>query len=74
VSAGETGAATDAASSSGAIDVIIGEIPAADDPTVLLWTARCSEPDHDLLGTFETRAEAERAGDDHLRVAHAATD
>ena len=68
------GAATDAASSSRAIDVIIGEVPAADDPTVLLWTARCSDLDHDLLGKFETRADAEQARDDHLRVAHPATE
>jgi hypothetical protein len=74
VAAGEEGATTDAASSTRAIDVIIGEVPAADNPTVLLWTARCGDPDHDLLGKFETRADAEEARDDHLRVAHPATE
>jgi hypothetical protein len=32
-------------------EVIIGEIPDAEDSTKLLWTARCDDADHDLLGT-----------------------
>jgi hypothetical protein len=64
VSAGETGEATDA-SAAGA-EIVIGEIPAADDPTTMLWTARCTEADHDLLGHFGTRQEAEDAGTRHL--------
>jgi hypothetical protein len=73
LSAGEEGAATDAPSASGRVEVIVGEIPVADDPTRLRWTVRCSDSDHDLLGDFETRQEAERARDDHLQSAHAAT-
>jgi hypothetical protein len=68
LSAGETGEATDA-SEAGA-DIIIGEIPAADDPTKMLWTARCTEATHDLLGHFDTRAEAEDAGARHLESDH----
>jgi hypothetical protein len=51
-------------------EVFIGEIPAPEDTTTMLWTVRCSEPSHDLLGHFETREEAESAKDDHLRAAH----
>jgi hypothetical protein len=50
--------------------VVVGEIPAADDPTNMLWTARCSEQSHDLLGHFETREEAEQARSAHLQQAH----
>jgi hypothetical protein len=68
LSAGETGEATDA-SGAGA-DIIIGEIPAANDPTTMLWTARCTEATHDLLGHFDTRAEADDAGARHLESDH----
>jgi hypothetical protein len=57
----------------GGIEVIVGEIPAADEPTTMRWTARCSDPDHDLLGQFPNREEAERAKDDHQRHAHGGT-
>ena len=67
LSAGETGGATEA--SRGA-EIIIGEIPAAEDPTTMLWTARCSEATHDLLGHFATRSEAEDAGTHHLQSQH----
>jgi hypothetical protein len=68
LSAGETGEAADA--SGGGAEIIIGEIPAADDPTTLLWTARCNDADHDLLGHFDTRPEAEAAGTRHLESQH----
>lgn len=67
-SAGETGEAKEA-SSIGA-EIIIGEIPAAEDPTTMLWTARCTETAHDLLGHFGSRSEAEEAGDRHLESHH----
>ena len=51
-------------------EVIIGEIPDAHDPIRLLWTARCSFAGHDLLGHFDTRAEAEQAGVEHLQRMH----
>lgn len=68
LSAGETGEATEA-SAAGA-EIIIGEIPAADDPATMLWTARCTETDHDLLGHFGTRSQAEEAGALHLESHH----
>lgn len=68
LSAGETGEATEA--STAEIEIIIGEIPAADDPTTMLWTARCTEMAHDLLGWFDTRSEAEEAGARHLESHH----
>ena len=68
VSAGETGDAKEA-SSTGA-EIIIGEIPAEDDPTTLLWSARCTDAAHDLLGHFDTRSEAEDAGARHLESHH----
>ncbi len=68
LSAGETGEATDA--SAARAEIIIGEIPAADDPTTMLWTASCTEEDHDLLGHFDTRPEAEHAGARHLESHH----
>jgi hypothetical protein len=69
VSAGEIGAADDDGGSFTG-EVVIGEIPAADEPTIMLWTARCSEPAHDLLGHFATREEAETARAEHLETAH----
>jgi hypothetical protein len=68
LSAGETGEATE--TSAVGAEIIIGEIPAAEDPTTLLWTARCTESTHDLLGHFETRSEAEAAGTRHLESHH----
>ncbi len=53
-------------------EVIIGEIPDAEDSTKLLWTARCDDADHDLLGTFETRDQAEAARTTHLQSEHGA--
>jgi hypothetical protein len=70
LSAGEIGAADGTAGAHGAGEVVIGEIPAADDPTTMLWTARCSEADHDLLGHFRTREEAETARVEHLASTH----
>lgn len=52
------------------VEVIIGEIPDARDSTKMLWTARCQDADHDLLGTFDTRDQAEAAGTKHLQSAH----
>lgn len=68
LSAGETGEAAEA-SPAGA-EIIIGEIPAADDPATMLWTARCTDADHDLLGYFDTPPEAEDAGTRHLASYH----
>lgn len=67
-SAGETGGAKEV-SSAGA-EIIIGEVPAEDDPTTLLWTARCTEPTHDLLGNFDSRSQAEEAGALHMETHH----
>jgi hypothetical protein len=67
-SPGETGAATDARAA--VAEIVVGEIPAADDPTTMLWTARCTEEDHDLLGHFDTRPQAEDAGARHLESHH----
>jgi hypothetical protein len=71
LSAGETGEATEVAA--GGAEIIIGEIPAAEDPTTMLWTARCTETTHDLLGHFDTRSEAEDAGSHHLESQHQQT-
>jgi hypothetical protein len=68
--AGETGQAVDAGVDAGLPQVIVGEIPDADDPSQMLWTARCTLPRHGLLGTFAERAEAETAKEQHLLVAH----
>jgi hypothetical protein len=68
--AGEAGAADGVTGGLSRTEVVIGEIPAADEPTTMLWTARCSEPTHDLLGHFGTRDEAETTRTEHLRTAH----
>ena len=68
-SAGETGEAQ--GDSSRRPEVIIGEIPKAEDPTSMCWTARCTEPAHDLLGHFETRSEAEVVAARHMTSDHA---
>lgn len=70
-SAGETGEATD--DSSAGPEIIIGEIPRAEEPTTMCWTARCTEAAHDLLGHFDSRSEAEKAGDRHLEADHQRT-
>lgn len=67
-SAGESGEAAE--DSSEMPEIIVGEIPAAEDPSTLLWTARCSDARHDLLGHFETRPEAEAAGAEHIASEH----
>ncbi len=67
-SAGETGEAEGAPTDR--TEIIIGEIPAADEPTIMLWTARCTDSAHDLLGHFDSRPEAEEAGQRHLASHH----
>jgi len=51
-------------------EVFIGEIPAPEDSTTMLWTARCSDAGHDLLGHFSAREEAESAKQEHLETEH----
>jgi hypothetical protein len=46
------------------IDVIVGEIPDAEDLSHMLWTTRCD--DHGLLGTFEDRDSARDLQRQHL--------
>lgn len=70
LSAGEAGEAVDASSADHDAEVIIGEIPDAEDHLRLLWTARCSSSAHDLLGQFDTREEAEQAAAKHVQDAH----
>lgn len=50
---------------------IVGEIPESQDLASLVWAARCSVPEHGLLGYFPTRQDAERAKTEHLRSDHA---
>jgi hypothetical protein len=69
VSAGETGDAAltdDSARDTGVEEVIIGEIPDTSDLAHMLWTARCTNPAHGLLGTYESRELAEQAKERHL--------
>jgi hypothetical protein len=73
ISAGEAGRAVDGAGSSTSrpdVEVIIGERPDANDITVMRWTARCSDPEHDLLGSFDSEQEARQAKDAHLASQH----
>jgi hypothetical protein len=73
LSAGETGEAVDAdvpARDPDAAEVIIGEIPDAEDLSHMLWTARCTFEGHGLLGTFDSREMAEAAKQDHLVAQH----
>jgi hypothetical protein len=51
-------------SSSDASEVIVGEIPDEHDLTRMLWTARCTL--HGLLGTVDSREEAELLREKHL--------
>ncbi len=68
VSAGEAGnaVADDSARDVGLEEVIVGEIPDAADITRMLWTARCTNPAHGLLGTFGSQEQAEQAKAQHL--------
>ncbi|HEY1829622.1 MAG TPA: hypothetical protein VGG38_05185 [Acidimicrobiales bacterium] len=73
ISAGEGSRAADAdvpAASSFKAEVIIGEIPDTHDLAKMLWTARCSDREHDLLGHFDTQEEAVAAKDEHLAGQH----
>jgi hypothetical protein len=77
VSAGEVGQAADAngpASDAGQAEVVVGEIPDADDLTRLVWTARCTFPPHGALGSFESRELAEQAKTSHLLIKHGRRD
>ena len=72
-SAGEVGDAADAdgaARDAGLAEVIVGEIPDANNLAHMLWTARCTVPSHGLLGTFENQEEAENAKRAHLLSQH----
>jgi hypothetical protein len=55
-------------------DVVICEIPDANDLTHMVWTARCTLPSHGLLGTFVTREMADQAKQKHLLLAHGRPD
>ncbi len=65
-SAGESGAATSVPESG--FEVVVGEIPDAEDLTRMLWTARCTV--HGLLGTYPDRVIAEAAREQHLVDEH----
>jgi hypothetical protein len=73
-SAGEAGSAVDEAGRTTdgrrLIDVVVGEIPDPERLAHMLWTARCEDAAHDLLGTFDHRAEAEECRQQHLLHAH----
>jgi hypothetical protein len=74
LSAGEVGPAGDspkAVADTDQVEVIVGEIPDAGDPTHMLWTARCGSTGHGLLGTFPQRAWAEDCRTQHLLEEHA---
>jgi hypothetical protein len=72
ISAGEGGAATDVGSADPGpnAEVVIGKIPDPHDLTVLLWTARCSDPRHDLLGHFDSEQAACQAKQSHIALQH----
>jgi hypothetical protein len=72
ISAGEAGRAAGAGdpTSQSDVEVIIGEIPDADDISVMRWTARCSDPEHDLLGHFDSEEEARHTKEEHLASQH----
>lgn len=50
------------------VDVVVGKLPSEEDATTMFWTAVCSVPEHDLVGRFETREQAEQAREEHLRA------
>ncbi len=73
ISAGEEGRAADADNSSKTqsdVEVTIGEIPDAHDISVMRWTARCGDPEHNLLGHFDSEQEARQAREEHLASQH----
>jgi hypothetical protein len=70
ISAGEGGGAADVSSADRDAEVVIGKIPDPDDLTVLLWTARCSDPQHDLLGHFDSEQAACEAKQSHIALQH----
>ena len=70
ISAGEGGGAADVSSEDRDAEVVIGKIPDPDDLTVLLWTARCSDPQHDLLGHFDSERAACEAKQSHIALRH----
>jgi hypothetical protein len=72
ISAGEGGGAAVVGSADPGpnAEVVIGKIPDPDDLTVLLWTARCSDPQHDLLGHFDSEQAACEAKQSHIASQH----
>jgi hypothetical protein len=73
ISAGESGRAVDASDAGpgrSEVEVIIGEIPDAHDISVMRWTARCTNGDHDLLGYFDSEQAARNAKEEHLASQH----
>lgn len=73
ISAGEAGRAVDAdnaPTSRSGVGVIVGEIPDANDISVMRWTARCSDREHDLLGYYDSEQEARKATEEHLASRH----
>jgi hypothetical protein len=73
ISAGQGGKAAEVEISTAGgtkAEVIIGKIPDTHDLAKLLWTVRCSDPDHGLLGHFDTQETAIAAKDDHLASQH----
>jgi hypothetical protein len=71
ISAGERGPAADVDMRAGdttQVAVVIGKIPDADDPSELRWSARCSDPEHDLLGHYGSEAAALDARNQHLAL------
>lgn len=73
-SAGETGMAADATESASmharGAEVVVGEIPDAQDLTRMLWTVRCTFSPHGLLGTYPDHETAEAAKEEHLLYVH----
>ena len=69
LSAGEGGRAADVSSADPPkVEVVIEKIPDPHDLTVLLWAARCSDPEHDLLGHFDSEEEVNDARQSHLAL------
>jgi len=52
------------------VEVFIEEIPDEHDISVMRWAARCSNPEHDLLGHFDSEQAARDAKDAHLASQH----
>ncbi len=72
ISAGEGGRAVDAESTDTLVEaeVVIGEIPDEHDISIMRWTARCTDPQHDLLGHFDSEQAASEAKRHHLSSQH----